>query len=378
MKKNLHTIWDKFSWFLVVVLVSMAGYMITSCEQEDEYGTPVVTKVRIVAKDSAITEGQLGQMIVIQGRNLSSTMHIYFNNVEAFFMPTYVTDKNIIVTIPGEFPTEINNKITIVTKGGQTTYDFPVLIPPPIADTIPLEYVPDGEILQIKGRYFVNLEKVVFPGDIEGTIVSYTDKLINVKVPQGAQPGRIKVYAVAGMDSTDSWFRDNRNVFVNFDDKPICWGGDAYVQDPETLPSDFPVKPISGKFYYMKNDYGDNQWWIQESVIAYCGDLQVEGNPADYDLRFEMWVGNTKFDKNWFEVGMAGVGFIEWKPYTSDFGSIVYEKTGWITVSIPLDKWPGIAGNPFKLDRFGSWKSQVAMTFDFAFDNFRIVPKIGK
>jgi hypothetical protein len=367
---------------LMVVMMGVA-ITFTSCEEEESYGTPVISNIRVtdpVEGQNPLTIGSLGQMVVIQGENLGSTTKVMFNNVEAFVNPSLVTDKNIIVTIPDEFPTEINDMVAVVTKGGETTHNFPIDIPAPSDLVLPLEYAPEGAQLTIKGRFLYNVESVTFAGDVNSTnITTVSPQEIKVVVPADAQPGPVTVNAVAGASTTTAWFRDNRNMMVNFDDMAICWGGVAYVVDATAIPGDVPVEPISGNFYYIKKDYIANSWWIEETVIAYCGDISVSGSKANYALAFEMWVGE-KWDSNWYEIEMFGSAsldpvYFEWRGYQTLGGDDeVLENTGWMTVKIPLESMESLNGDNFRMGRFGSYKAQVEDTIEFAIDNLRLIP----
>src|SRR5690606_28811777 len=108
----------------LLIFAAFISLTLTSCEEE-EGGMPVITNVRLIAKDSSITAGKFGLPIAIQGRNLGSVTTVYFNDVKAKLNPVYVTDTNILLFITDEGPTELNNKITLITASGQTaTSDF--------------------------------------------------------------------------------------------------------------------------------------------------------------------------------------------------------------------------------------------------------------
>ena len=368
---------------LGLLMIFLAGSILTfsSCEKEEDYGMPEITNIRVTDPDMAnvsLTEGELGQMIVIQGRNLKSAQHVFFNNVEAFFNPALATDENLIVRIPNEFPTEITNTIRVITKGGETAYNFVIDIPAPVANDFPLEWVPEGGTLVIRGDYFVNVESVEFAGGVSTTnFTAVSPKRLEVIVPGGAQTGPVKVHAVAGTATSKAHFRDSRNMMVDFSEAfPICWGGDAFVVDANNIPAHVPVEPINGNFYYIKEEYAAGSWWIQETVVAYCGGLTVSGLKDNWALAFEMWVGEA-WDKNWFEIEMFGDAMIyyEWRGWETLGGEDkVLRNTGWMTVKIPLANMAALSGDSFRMGRFGSYKAATADHIEFAFDNFRFVP----
>lgn len=368
----------------VLLILTAMVLSFVSCEKDEDYGVPRITNVRVTDPAQAnvpLSEGALGQMVVIQGENLASTYKVYFNSEEAFVLPTMITDRNIIVSIPSAFPIEITDQIRVVTKGGEATFGFPVNIPGPVIERIPLEWVPEGQPLTIQGAYFYNVESITFTGGvIVNTFTIVNPETLQVVVPPDVEPGPVTITAVAGTATSRQWFRDNRGLMVDFSAQyPICWGGDAFVVNASSIPASVPVKPINGNFYYIKQDYPAGSWWIQETVIAYCGDVTVTGAKSDYAIAFEMWVGE-KWDKNWLEFEMFGSGstapvYYEWKGYNELGGEAkALEKTGWITVHIPLSNIAALSGNTFRLGRLGSFKAEQAATIEFAFDNLRLVP----
>ena len=367
-----------FAGALMVLMISVLACFLSSCEKEESYGIPEITNIRVTDPEQAnisLTSGNMGQMIVIQGKNLKSTIQIFFNNVEAFFIPTLVTDNNIIVNIPNDFPTEINNQIRVITLGGEAIYNFTVEIPAPVITSFPLEWVNEGGILTIKGQYFYSVESVVFTGGAEGTIVSQAPNEMQVLVPAGAENGPVTVNALAGSGVSKIWFRDNRNIQVDFNTDWICTWTDAslIIKYPDDLPPGFPVEPINGPFYYFKADFGDGMWWDNNTVIpGYCHATWVTGNPANFALAFEMWVG-AAWNDNWWEIEVGGKHY-EWRGYEELGGEAKkLENTGWMTVKIPLERW-NITDGSFALGRFGSYKAATAQKFEFAIDNIRIVP----
>lgn len=370
-----------FRIFLIISVAFVVAFSFSSCEKEETYGTPRITNVRLPDPETAgqsLAGGNLGQMIVIQGENLSSTQQVMFNNIEAFFNPTLVTDNNIIVTIPGAFPSEINDLITVTTAGGVATYGFAINIPSPIAEKLPLEWVSEGGILTIMGSYFYNVESVEFTGGVSTTSFTVVSpEKIEVVVPPDAAEGPVKVHAVAGTGTTREWFRDSRYMMIDYMEHPVCWGGEGHVIDVTDMPAGMPVDPVNGNFLYVKNSYGDGSWWIQETVAAYCGDLEVTGLKSDWALTFEMWVGEA-WDSNWFEIIMIGDGNaaeFDWLGFETLGGEDkVLKDTGWMTVKIPLSAMGSLSGSNFKLDRFGSYKAEFEDTIEFAFDNFRFSP----
>ena len=169
-----------FSLFCLIALV--ASFSMASCEDEpDKYevadGLPTVRYIRspyAVSADSLITEASTGTTICLVGENLRSIYELYFNDVQAILNSIYMTDNTVIVDVPQSIPTEVSNKMYMVTRNGETVeYDFSVTVPAPTLTTMSCEYAPAGSEVTITGNYFVDDPNVplsvVFPGDIEVT-----------------------------------------------------------------------------------------------------------------------------------------------------------------------------------------------------------------
>jgi hypothetical protein len=373
----LHKKYCKSAGKLMLITIALLAGFLSSCDKEEDYGIPVITNIRVTdpeLADVSLTEAGLGRMIVIQGRNLASVTNIYFNDVEAFFIPTLVTNTNIIVTVPSEFPTEITNQIRVITLGGETAYDFIINIPAPVVNDFPLEWVNEGDVLTIRGQYFHSIESVVFTGGAVGTVADVAPNRLQVVVPAGAESGPVTVNALAGSGISKAWFRDNRNMYMDFMANGICWGGDGNVIDASNIPAGVPVQPINGNFFYIKKAFAANTWWIQETVLAYCGGLTVTGDSDKLALAFEMWIGE-KWDKNWFEI-ITEPGWVQWpwrgwETHGGEDESL--SRTGWMTVKIPFSDMGHTGTKTFKYEWL-SFKAEQEATLEVAFDNIRIVP----
>src|SRR5690606_38828778 len=114
--------------YVTQTLISLAvlSLVFVSCD-DDETGMPVITNIRVIEKDSSITAGEFGLPIAIQGRNLGGVTEAYFNDVRARLNPVYVTNTNILLFVTDDGPSEVTNKITLVTASGQiVSTDFEV------------------------------------------------------------------------------------------------------------------------------------------------------------------------------------------------------------------------------------------------------------
>ena len=217
---------------LFVTLAICTVGLFWSCNKDDDApknGEPRVRYVRITnpaSSDSLLVGAGQGQLVAIVGENLQDAVDIWFNDRQARF------DSNVYYkyfdpcfgTIAG-FPNNVTNKLKIIFKNGFVlNYDFEVQISEPIVSSMVSEFVKEGETATIRGNYFYQPLTVTFEGGVVGTLVSVTDQIIEVRVPAGAQPGRITVTTNFGVTKSDFWFRDNRNLLIHNDPWSGWWG----------------------------------------------------------------------------------------------------------------------------------------------------------
>ncbi len=215
IKRIFHSQLSMLNWGLIVCCIASLSF--TSCNDDDDTpGLPIITAVRKTTNpDSTFTRSFPGQMIVIEGQYLSGTQHIYFNEAEASFNPNYVTDNNIIVTIPGDIPlkgqdSSASNEIRVMTGKGEARYSFQFLSPAP---SISLLYymLPSavGDPLLIIGFNFYEVEKIVFrseQGNVEtkNFTVNATYDQISLNIPEGAiNKGFVDVHCLTAVASKE-------------------------------------------------------------------------------------------------------------------------------------------------------------------------------
>ena len=181
----------------LIMLTGVAGIFIACDKNNDDSGEPSVSYVRITrpeSSDSLLVGAGQGRLIAIVGENLKDAVEVWFNDRQAVLTPTYITNRSILVSVPNPIPTDITNKMKIVFKNGFILYhDFVVQISEPYVASMVSEFVNDGDVATIRGDFFYEPLTVTFTGGLTGTIVSVAAQEIQVRVPIGAQPGRIVV-----------------------------------------------------------------------------------------------------------------------------------------------------------------------------------------
>lgn len=131
------------------------GY--TPAESLPNTGAPVITAVYSIqdtAMATPITEGEVGQTVRIEGRNLNHPRSIKFNTVEADLSEVYTFSTGAIVQIPMELSLAKENCIEYTTDMGTARYDFAMPIPTVQVDGLLCEFANAGDSVTILGRNF--------------------------------------------------------------------------------------------------------------------------------------------------------------------------------------------------------------------------------
>lgn len=436
-KKNIHIN------LLIILLFSGTLFFVPSCKEENK-GVPSITSVSLrfddtlqihaadsllAANDGALTDTlDVKRWIVIKGINLTPTRHIYINDYDVAFNPNLTTDNYIILYIPNTVPTTTPDftapeNIRVVTPEGEASIRITVRAPVPSIKSISNEFANKGDIITIYGADMVNVQNVLFPGDIPGTgIVASTDgTYVKVKVPGGiTQGGDLKVVCLAGI--AKSAFRDGSTIFAGFEkgiDKDFQnWGFSYGIKEIDGSISNPPVPVINGNYMEMTNFDGTHwqtipapMWWDGnfECVIVpdFTSVLQhIPASTSASNLAFKFEFYSTQ---NWNSGGYTidfndtwdfATRMLYWPYFDPDLTKRQPLKTtDWVTVTIPLsDFYPGrvntladISGSTELHWFYWNWDAPNATTgignmqqgknytgaavekFDVFFDNLRIV-----
>lgn len=372
---------------LFILGIGMAASY-SSCTKKDSLpnnGEPSISYVRVtdpLAADSMLVEAGQGILIAIVGVNLGDAKEIWFNDQKASLTLPYVTATTILVSVPSQIPTEIDNKLKIIFGNGKKLeYNFPVKISKPLITRMDCEYVAAGEVATINGDFFYAPVTVTFPGGVAGEMVDVKDKQLKVRVPAGAQPGQITVKTNFGETLSDFWFRDNRNIFVSSDPFTGWWNSSFVVSNPG--PND--PAAINGNYIRVKQSIG-NWGWAElaggpaDAMGPISKNIPDEAilKPENYYLKFEL---NTKkpYNNNGIKmcVGVADGdhGDYSWLPPYDTKGT-------WQTVIIPYEDvtaaYPKQSVNPNGYYTRFVFNGPGELDCDMSFDNFRVVPKIIK
>ncbi len=368
---------------IFLLTVGVVG-VFSSCKKDDAPGVPSISYVRVTnpqSSDSLLVAAGQGQLIAIVGENLQDATEIWFNDQQSLLTPTYITNKTILVRVPTQIPLAVNNTMKIVFKNGNVlNHNFQVQISKPIITGIVSEFVNDGDVATIFGNYFYAPVTVIFPGGVNGQIISHTATQIDVTVPAGAQPGQLIVKTNFGEGKSDFLFRDPRPKLITGDDPPLGWWPTYLVTNPG--PNDPPK--ISGNYYRFKKQVKDWNWDAPEvaggPASAYSTSKNIPDaailKPEDYFVKFEV---NTMKPYNAnrisFNVGLTAEDndAYVWAPPFDTKGK-------WVTVSIPFEDMVRSYKTKPVISPSGYWTRILIFgpgdfDADISFDNLRVVPK---
>lgn len=218
------------NWFFVAA-IAVTGFSMTACEDEpDKYeiadGVPTVKYVRLPnpeAADSLLTGAYMANTICLVGENLRSVYELYFNDQKAVLNTSYITDHTLLVDVPKTIPADVTDKIYMVTKSNETiTYDFKVLVPSPVVNSMSCEYAKPGSEVTIYGDYFLDDPNVpltiTMAGNVEVTeFTNITKTAVSFVLPENAPEGYINVKSIYGTSRSKFQYRDKRNILFDWD-----------------------------------------------------------------------------------------------------------------------------------------------------------------
>jgi hypothetical protein len=379
-----------FRYSIFMLIAPFAAALFTACDDNELNGDPRIDYIRITdpaSSDSLIVTAGQGQMIAIMGENLGSLRELWFNDQKAVITATLVTNRSVIVRIPDEIPQVVNNKLTMVFANGSTLeHDFVLDISKPVVTRMKSEYVNTGGNATLYGDFFYEPVTVTFTGGVQAEITSLDDQMIELKIPDGAQPGPVTVASNFGSTESEFWFRDNRNLIATFDG-PLSsgvWKGSDYVAATDPV-----VQPVNGKFVRVNRAL--SAWPFFElyggpregDIGKQAKNIPAEAiiNPAGYSLKFEINTLESLTGASMrLHLGNADNGGLDAARQASYYTWAVNLNTAgeWQTVTIPFsDVYKGFAASTEGYSLFIYFHGPNAVKHNFALDNLRVVPNLN-
>lgn len=403
---------NKISALILLLITICTGVCFQACEKnDDDQKMPVVTYVRVCdpnKSDSLVAHAYMGNNLAIIGENLKDVTEIWFNDQLAGLNANLVTDNAIIVAVPEVIPSKVTNMMMLVNRNKVDTckYEFGVDVPAPIVNSMLCEYVADGGTAVIIGNYFVDNPTVplavYFPGNVPGTITSIAIDKIKVTVPAGVGPGQISVKSVYGSTRSSFYFRDDRNIALNFDDLTAAGGwrsGKIASSNPDPIDGNYvrfsgAMAGASGTTWDEDNFSFD--MWPQANgrpdVTLYDGDLKTAVIKFECNV-LSAWKASA-LQMIFTPYSVTGTnGYIAdatvprglWIPW-KETGSFTTD--GWITVTVPLSEFNYTFDGAACVNKLTSdmlrgltfyvWNGGVAgadCSPNICVDNIRVVPE---
>lgn len=359
MKKYLKTYYI-LPGLLLILLASGGFFQACKKDSGDGGGTPAIRYIRItdpLKSDSLIAHAFMGNNVAIIGDNLQNVVAVWFNDQSAILNTSFITSNTIIVGIPNKIPGKVTNELKLIFKDSSNIiYPFGVDVPVPMVSNLVCEYVPDAGTAVIQGNFFIDDPSapltVIFPGNIAGQILSFTLTEIKVKVPAGIVSGPIVVKSIYGSTRSSFFFRDDRNILLDFDVLTAATGWRSGV-----LGNSNP-DPISGNYVKFQGDmvgvrgstwnedaFSFNFWPKKQGRpdVTYNGDIAHSAIKFECNV-LEPWKSGALqmiftpydlFDTNSY-IGDAKFPRGLWIPWKST-GS--FQTAGWTTITIPLSEF---------------------------------------
>ncbi|HSJ68836.1 MAG TPA: glycan-binding surface protein [Anditalea sp.] len=312
------------AFVMLLIMGSMA-----SCT-EDEFDTsapPIIERIRNTnptTADSSFVSATLGSTLAILGNNLSTTLEVYLNDHPLGVNPAYVTNNTVIVQISDSVPTvatnpDVVNKLRLVTRAGETTYDFQTLPPAPQVLQVKNQYVSTGDQLTLYGRYFYFVDTVYFPGEdvyvTSGIQTNAAGNTLNVTVPEGldfTENANIVVVSRSGASATNrnTQIYSGLGMVADFDTPGVLnWPWDwGWGISGDMIRSSQPgISALDGNFGGMNQAFPANWGWNNDKVInlaAWSGEQMFPSAPANlynpaaaaanFDIRFELAISSAE------------------------------------------------------------------------------------
>lgn len=334
-----------------IAMMLLALVCLTACDNNDGNGVPEITGVTTTTPDdSYFTEAQRGQMIVIEGRNLSDCKEVYINDQSVYLNPTLATDTHIIVTIPAELKLcaedqSLRSEIRVVTTHGEASYSFHIIAPEQWMTEykVEREMQPDGSMtaqpnspIVIKGKNFYDLIRVYLATSSDGgQQYEIEDVKVNATFDEisGLLPSTLidEGYLVVECQTNKSSMQWSRSAYA--------------LPEIATISSDMPI-PGSPVVITGKN--------FEKVVgIDVCGDYMInasdiEINGEGTEIRFQLPKAPSASSAPGLSVitasGKATVDFYDYSKLVADGGDMTTMSFSW--GAEPYDNGGVLDGHP--------------------------------
>lgn len=354
--------------------IAFITLLLVACSDDDFEGDPItVDKVYLQDVDSDVQDreisfARLGQLLRLEGSGFTGMKRVFVNGFQTSLNPVYISDTSMLIRISGDTPTieadeAVRNTIRLVNDNFETTIDFEIRDSAPtisrVSHTMPLP----GEEITVHGTGLIEVNKVIFPGDVEVTQgITFDEEdgeFFTVTMPEGVAEtgGSILIESANGSAYSPAYFNFKEGVVLNFDGMgAIGEFGNTIIQDELESAVIGDVNSSQGVYVPHRPNRIDTfsaganrlsevftngaESWRSQLTPFIPADTPLEEVGFQFDIYVpQAWEG-TGFLQilliNNFNGGEWSGGTYNYVPWIEDGEVEPFMTEGWSTVTIPL------------------------------------------
>jgi len=386
---------NKNYWTPILFLgIMVFSLLFTACDNSDSNeggGKITISKVFLEdvnsdVPDREVTFARLGQLLRIEGSGFNGLKRVYINGYSTYFNVVFVSDNSMLVSISADTPTtdadpEVRNTIRLANDNNEVIYSFEIRSAKPVIERISNTMPNAGETITVYGSGLTEINKVVFPGNIETTTGITSDEdgeFFTVTVPAGVSEngGSLFIQGANGGVYSPAYFNFKKGLLLNFDGQ----GNHGYWSTEDNpgmmRPTDLESTVI-GVENVSQGKYVPHIPARIASVDAGKGratETWTDGNeswrtqltpyiPATTPLdkvafQFDIYVPEEWKDSGYLKICLINNfsasqwtgGCYNYVPWLVDGKSVVFKTTGWTTVTIPFNKFYSYSTGAFTFE----------------------------
>lgn len=375
---------NKKYWAPIAILSMMVfGMLFTSCDNNDsEGGTITITRVFLedvnsTVPDREVSFARLGQLLRIEGSGFTGLKKVYINGYSTYFNVVFVSNNSMLVSVSADTPIleadpSVRNTIRFVNDNSETTFKFEIRSGKPAISSISNTMPNPGETITVSGSGLTEVSKVIFPGNVEVTTGITSDEdgeFFIVTVPNGVSDngGSLFVQTSNGGVYSPAYFNCKRGIILDFDGRGTQGSWSTATIPGMIAPADLESATI-GKGNASHGKYVPHRPARLASIAPATGratEAWTAGTGVDnwrtqltpfipattpldkVAFQFDIYVPDAWKDSGYlkictvnnFNAGTWAGGVYNYIPWLVDGKSVAFQTTGWVTVTIPLNKF---------------------------------------
>ncbi len=321
---------------------------------------------------NSISLDNTGKVVTINGGNFQGIKKIKFpvtgSPDTAVSYTVSKTFNQIVAVIPSGTP--FADSLRVFCTFGTAAFAFP---PPMTISSVSNENGMPGTTIFINGSNFIGVNKIVFPGNINGTnLQTVSVNKLSVTVPAGiAAPDSLRVVGILGTVSSpqpfDTYLTHPSPGYLSTFEVQYASDNTGFVG----WTGGYADAPTSGTKY--PGGTGAVGYLAQGSPMPPNTNPGSQGNAGFMQLNEVPWVSNPAMSINGYslkfevytatpwaagEIWVMMGGWYGWKNYMARYApwsgdpSGKFQPGGWVTATIPLNQFVSFSGNGWDLKQF--------------------------